>query len=401
MISRDIYLNKLKLYKNNDLIKLITGIRRCGKSTLLKLYKDYLISSGISNENIIFINFELMEYDFIRDYKTLYSFIKDKIKNNEKYYLFLDEIQQVKYWEKAVNSLNIDSNVDIYITGSNAYLLSSELATLLSGRYVEIKMLPLSFKEFSTSNHLSSNLTNEEKFQKYLKFGSLPQIISLPQNEELINEFLSGVYDAVLIKDIISRANITNVDLIKDILKYVISNTGNLISSKKISDYLNHEYGSRINPSTISNYLDLLEKAFIIYKVPRYNIKGKEILKSLAKYYVVDTGIRNLLLGYSDTDMGHVLETIVYFELLRRGYQVFVGKFYNNEIDFFAIKPSTRKYVQVTATIMDSKVKNRELNPLKSISDNYDKILLSMDKTYLTDNEGIKFMNILDFLLDK
>lgn len=401
MISRDIYLNKLKKHKDNELIKVITGIRRCGKSTLLKLYKEYLIEDNVSKENIIFINFELMEFDYINDYKILYSYIKSQIKTNDKYYIFLDEIQKVKYWEKAVNSLNIDSNVDLYITGSNAYLLSSELSTLLSGRYVEIKMLPLSFKEFLSSNHLTPNLTIEDKFQEYLKFGSLPTITNLPQDEEIINDYLNGILDTILIKDIISRNNIKDVNLIRDILKYIVSNTANTISAKSISNYLNHEYKRNSNPTTISNYLSFLENAFIIYKVARYNIKGKEILKSLAKYYVVDSGIRNMLLGYTDTDYGHILETIVYFELIRKGYQVFVGKYYNMEVDFVAVKKETKKYYQVTQTLTDENIKKRELKPLKSIPDNYEKILISTDQRFLTDYEGIKYISLFDFLLSE
>ncbi|MDO5852109.1 MAG: ATP-binding protein [Methanobacteriaceae archaeon] len=401
MISRDIYLNKLIKHKDNELIKVITGIRRCGKSTLLKLYENYLINNKISNKQIIFINFELMEFDQITNYKLLYSYIKDKINNNEKYYIFLDEIQKVKNWEKAVTSLNIDSNVDIYITGSNAYLLSSELSTLLSGRYVEIKMLPLSFKEFLSSKHLDSkNLSLNNIFQEYLKFGSFPTITNLPQDEEIINDYLNGILDTILIKDVISRNNINNINLINNILKYIVSNTGNTFSPKSISNFLNHHNNSSINSNTISNYVTFLEKAFIIYKAPRYNIKGKEILKTLSKYYVIDIGIRNMILGYSDSDKGHVLETIVYFELLRRGYQVFVGKYYNNEVDFVAIKKDKIKYYQVTLTIMDKNVKERELKPLKAISDNYEKILLSMDKTFITDYNGIIYQNIIDFLLE-
>ena len=399
MISRDNYLERLKAFKDNKLIKVITGIRRCGKSTLLELFKEYLKGKGVSDDNIIHINLELMKYDDVRDYKTFYNLITEKIKNNDRCYLLIDEIQQVDKWEKAINSMNVEFNVDIYITGSNAYLLSSEISTLLSGRYVEIKMLPLSFKEYLEFDHLPHDWTLEDKFNQYLKFGSLPAVPTLPQDNTTINEFLLGIYNTVIVKDVISRNNIKDIGLLEQIVKYVVANTGNIISANKISGYISSQgRGETTKATTVSNYLDMLEKAYIIYPVKRYDIKGKEQLKNLAKYYVVDTGIRNMLMGYSDSDFGHVLETIVYLELIRRGYQVFIGKWYELEVDFIAVKQDEKKYYQVCLTLMDEKVKERELAPLKAIPDNYEKTILSMDKTYITDYEGIKFENIIDFL---
>ena len=400
MVSRDDYLNRLKAFKDNKLIKVITGIRRCGKSTLLEIYKDYLLKEGVSEKNIIHINLELMKYDDVRDYKTFYNLITNQIINKDRFFLLIDEVQQVDKWEKAVNSINIEFNVDIYLTGSNAYLLSSEISTLLSGRYVEIKMLPLSFKEYLKFDHLPESWTLEDKFNQYLKFGSMPAVATIPQDNTTVNEFLLGIYNTVIVKDVISRNKIKDVGMLDRVVKYVIANTGNIISANKISGYLSSQgKAESIKASTVSNYLDMLEKAYIIYPVKRYDIKGKEQLKNLTKYYVVDTGIRNMLMGYSDNDFGHILETVVYLELLRRGYQIFTGKWYELEVDFIAVKQDEKKYYQVNLSLMDEKVKERELAPLKAIPDNYEKIILSMDKTYITDYEGIRFENIIDFLI--
>ena len=381
---------------------LITGLRRCGKSTLLQLFKQHLKQSGIKDKNIIDINFELMAYDNVRDYKQFYEIVRCKILTNEKHYLLLDEIQQVNNWEKAINSLNVESDidVDIYITGSNAHMLSSDISTLLSGRYVEIKMLPLSFKEFLLFNHLPADYSVEDKFQHYLKYGSLPAVTTLPQEDSIVNEFLLGIYNTVVVKDIVARTGSRDIDLLEKIMRYVIANTGCIISSNRISGFLTtQEKGGNIKSSTVTTYLNTLEKAYIVYQAHRFDIKGKEQLKTLSKFYVADTGIRNALTGYSGGDMGHVLETVVYFELLRRGYRVFIGKWYDSEVDFLATRQDTRKYYQVTQSLMDESVRTRELAPLIAITDNYEKTVLSMDKTYITDYEGIRFENIIDFIL--
>jgi len=402
MIPRDLYMKRLKAYKDNKLIKVITGLRRCGKSTLLRLFKQDLLKSGVAAEHVIDINFELMAYDDIRDYGQFYKLVRDRIPANGKCYLLLDELQQVSHWEKAINSLNVetDVDVDIYITGSNAYTLSSDISTLLSGRYVEIKMLPLSFKEYLLFDHLPSGWNVEDKFRQYLKYGSLPAVTTLPQEDATVNEFLLGVYNTVVVKDIVARSKSRDVDLLEKIVRYVISNTGNVISSNKTSAFLGAQgKGEGIKSSTVASYLSTLEKAYIVHQAHRFDIKGKEQLKTLSKFYVADTGIRNALAGYSGGDMGHVLETVVYFELLRRGYQVFIGKWYDREVDFLAIRQDTRKYYQVAMSMMDEHVKTRELASLAAIHDNYEKTVLSMDKTYITDHEGIRFENIIDFLL--
>ena len=404
MIPREQYMEQLRSFKDNKLIKIVTGLRRCGKSTLMQLFKQELLQNGVAADHIIDINFELMAFDEIRNYKQFYKLVRDKIPADGKCYLLLDEIQQVTSWEKAVNSLNVETDIDadIYITGSNAHLLSSDISTLLSGRYVEIKMLPLSFKEFLLFPHLPADMSVEDKFRQYLKYGSLPAVTTLPQKDATVNEFLLGIYNTVIVKDVVARTNCKDVDLLGKIVRYVISNTGNIVSSNKISGFLSaQERGESIKSSTIASYLNTLEKAYIVYQANRFDIKGKEQLKTLSKFYVTDTGIRNMLMGYSDSDIGHVLETVVYFELLRRGYQVFIGKWYDSEVDFLAIRQDTRKYYQVTLSMMSENVKTRELAPLTAIHDNYEKYILSMDKSYITDHEGIRFQNIIDFLLSE
>ena len=404
MIPRVQYMERLKAFKDNKLIKVITGLRRCGKSTLLQLFKQDLLESGIDLDHIIDINFELMAYDTIREYRQFYTLVRDLIPPLGKCYLLLDEVQQVRQWEKAVNSLSVetDIDVDIYITGSNAYMLSSDISTLLSGRFVEIRMLPLSFKEYLLFNHLPAVMSVEDKFRQYLKYGCLPAVTALPQEDNTINEFLRGIYNTVVVKDVVARSNNRDTELLEKILRYIISNTGNIVSSNKISGFLSsQEKGRSVKSSTIASYLVTLEKAYIVYQASRFDIKGKEQLKTLSKFYVTDTGIRNMLTGYSGSDMGHVLETVVYFELLRRGYEVFIGKWYDSEVDFLAVSQNTRKYYQVTMSLMDEGVKKREISPLAAIHDNYEKTILSMDKTYMTDHEGILFQNIIDFLLSE
>lgn len=404
MIQRVQYMERIKAYKDNKLIKVITGLRRCGKSTILQLFKQDLLGSGVAADHIVDINFELMAFDHIREYRQFYKLVRDMIPKAGKYYLLLDEVQQVTNWEKAVNSLSVESDidVDIYVTGSNANMLSSDISTLLSGRYVEIKMLPLSFKEFLLFKHLPAEMGVEDKFRQYLKYGCLPTVTTLPQEDVTIYEFLRGIFNTVIVKDIVARTGSRDVELLEKLVRYVISNTGNIISYNKISGFISaQEKGESVKSSTIASYLDTLEKAYIVYQANRFDIRGKEQLKTLSKFYVTDTGIRNMLMGYSDGDMGHVLETVVYFELLRRGYQVFIGKWYDSEVDFLAIKQNTRKYYQVTLSLMDESVKKREIAPLAAIRDNYEKTILSMDKTYITNHEGILFQNIIEFLLSE
>jgi uncharacterized protein len=398
MKKRDLYLNKLINFKDIPLIKVVTGIRRCGKSSLLSLFKEHLLANGVLANNIIHMNFESFEFDDMTNYKILYNTIKNKITEDKKYYLLLDEVQLIDSWEKAINSLLVDSNVDIYITGSNAYLLSSELSTLLSGRYVEIKMQPLSFKEYLDFNDFADNENTETLFRDYIQYGGLPTVVELMDRPDTIAPFLTGIYNTVLMKDVMQRNNVRDVALLENVLKFIAANIGSPVSTKKISDYLTSS-GRKTTSETIDNYLRMLENAFIIYRANRYDLKGKLFLKTLEKYYIVDTGIRNQLTGLRNTDFGHVLENIVYFELLRRGFAVSIGKVGTLEVDFVATKLDNIIYYQVSATIMEKETLERELRPLQNIPDNYEKVILTMDKTIYSDILGIKIVNIIDFLL--
>ena len=400
MKNRDLYLNQLIKFKDKKLIKVITGLRRSGKSTLLSLFENHLITSGVDRNHIIRMNFESFEFDEITNYKELHAYINKRILDpNKRHYILLDEVQQVSSWERVINSFLVDANVDIFITGSNAYLLSSELSTLLSGRYVEIKMQPLSFKEYLEFLDSDKEMSLPEKFNQYLEYGGLPTIVELLDNPDTIGPFLEGIYNTVLMKDVIERNGVRDAALLESILKFIAANIGSIVSTKKISDYLTSS-GRKTTSDTIDNYLKMLENAFIIYKANRYDLKGKMFLKTLEKYYIVDIGIRNRLIGLRNTDYGHVLENIVYLELLRRGYEVSIGKIGSLEVDFVASKPNEKIYYQVSATIMDEKTRERELRPLESISDNYPKYILTMDQTVFNDYSGIRVKNIIDFLLE-
>lgn len=399
MIVRKKYLNKIVSLKDTEFIKVITGVRRSGKSTLMLMFKDYLLNNGIKKENIIHINFESAMYDEIKNYRDLYSFVKKNIRK-DKIYLLLDEIQNLESWEKAINSFKVDFNVDMYITGSNAYLLSSELSTLLSGRYIEIKMYPLSFKEYLIFNNYNTDNINE-KFNEYLKYGGLPAITLIKDNNELVLSYLNDIYNTIVKKDIIARNNIKDIALLENIIKYLVNNIGCTISSSKISNYLNsNKITKKSNHQTIDNYLNMLEKSFIIYKADRTDIKNKTLLKTLGKYYISDTGIKNIISGFRNIDEGHLLENVVYLELLRRGYRVNIGKTNNYEVDFVAENPNQIKYYQVTKTLLNDEVKTREIRSLENIEDNYEKIILTMDKSINNDYNGIKIINIIDFLLE-
>ena len=398
MIIRERYLKKIIAAKDTEFIKVITGVRRSGKSTLLLMLKDFLINDGVKEDNIIHINFESAMYDDIDDYKDLYKYVKERIKKGRTY-LLLDEVQNVTSWEKAINSFNVDFDIDIYITGSNAYLLSSELSTLLSGRYIEIKMYPLSFKEYLVfNNYDNDNL--DDKFNEYLKYGGLPALSLIKDNDELVLSYLNDIYNSIVKKDIIDRNNLKDTALLENIIKFLATNIGSPISSTKISDYLNsNKIVEKSNHQTIDNYLNMLEKSFIMYKADRTDIKSKALLKTLGKYYISDTGIRNIILGFRNIDEGHLLENVVYLELLRRGYKVNIGKTNEYEVDFVAENPNIIKYYQVTQSLQNDEVRERELRSLESINDNYEKIILTMDKTINNDYNGIKVINIVDWLL--
>ena len=399
MIERPEYLEELKRWKDKDVIKVITGIRRCGKSTLFELFINYLKENGIKNNQIIHINLEDADYNF-KDYKELYDYVTSKIDNKNNYYVFLDEVQNISEFQKAVDSLYIKKNVDVYITGSNAYLLSGELATLLSGRYIEIKMLPLSFKEYVSSFEDNSNTYN--LFLDYMKNGGMPGNINiLKSNPNDIDRYLDGIFSTIVYKDIMARNNIYDKLLLENILKYIFDSVGSPISTKKISDTLTSK-GISTSNHTVDNYISAFLESYLIYKAERFDVKGKNLLVRDYKYYIVDTGLRSYLLGKKvGSDMGHILENIVYLELLRRGYKVYVGKVDDLEVDFVAENRDGLKYYQVALTVRDEKVLERELKSLQKTGDYYPKYLLTLDMDLETDYEGITKINIIDWLLNK
>lgn len=399
MIERPEYLEELKRWKDKDVIKVITGIRRCGKSTLFELFINYLKENGIKNNQIIHINLEDADYNF-KDYKELYDYVTSKIDNKNNYYVFLDEVQNISEFQKAVDSLYIKKNVDVYITGSNAYLLSGELATLLSGRYIEIKMLPLSFKEYVSSFEDNSNTYS--LFLDYMKNGGMPGNINiLKSNPNDIDRYLDGIFSTIVYKDIMARNNISDKLLLENILKYIFDSVGSPISTKKISDTLTSK-GISTSNHTVDNYISAFLESYLIYKAERFDVKGKNLLVRDYKYYIVDTGLRSYLLGKKvGSDMGHILENIVYLELLRRGYKVYVGKVDDLEVDFVAENRDGLKYYQVALTVRDEKVLERELKSLQKTGDYYPKYLLTLDMDLETDYEGITKINIIDWLLNK
>ena len=396
MIERTEYLEELKRWKDKDLIKVITGIRRCGKSTLFQLFIDYLKSTGISNEQIISINLEDADYNF-EDYKQLYDYIKEKIDSKNQYYVFLDEVQNVPMFQKAVDSLYIKKNVDVYITGSNAYLLSGELATLLSGRYIEIKMLPLSFKEYVSA---FDDNNYQQLFLNYMKNGGMPGNISIiKSNPNDLDKYLDGIFSTIVYKDIMARNNINDKMLLESVLKFIFDSIGSPISTKKISDTLTSK-GMSTSNHTVEKYITAFIESFLIYKAERFDVKGKNLLARDYKYYVVDQGLRSHLLGKkADSDMGHILENIVYLELLRRGYRVYVGKVDDLEVDFVAESRDGLKYFQVALTVRDEKVLQRELRSLQKTGDHYPKYLLTLDMDLESDYDGITKINVVDWLL--
>ena len=429
--ERDTYLNKLIAFKDTEYVKVITGIRRCGKSSLLKLMQENLINSGIDKEQIIAINFESLQFQEM-SYKDLYDYIKKRVTNKKRYYLFFDELQRINGWENAINSFRVDFDCDIYITGSNSYLLSSEYSTYLSGRYVEIKMYPLSFKEFidfhgyklkeykTPTGEKKKRATNEKDeivelrdlFDAYMRYGGMPGIadVGFEQDKALI--LLDGVYSTVVVRDILEREKrrgqkqITDAELLRKIILFLADNIGNNISLNSVSNTLvyenmiqNHERSGKPATQTIASYIGALKETFMFYDVKRFDIKGKEYLRTLGKYYIVDIGLRNYLLGFRDRDRGHALENIVYFELLRRGYDVAIGKIDNLEVDFIATNAKEKMYVQVTESMRNESVRERELKALEKIPNNYNKIVITLDKALDNEYDGIHVEEIIEWLL--
>lgn len=393
LIERTEYLNKLISFKDTDLIKIITGIRRCGKSTLMEIYQNYLLSNGVEAAQIIKINFEDFAYRKLLEPEALHEYIIERLLP-QKTYVFLDEIQNVKEWPAVINSLNLRQNIDLYITGSNAYMLSSELATYISGRYIEIKMLPLSFKEFCLTQKI---VDLQQLYRAYLEKSSFPGALGINAGD--INAYLEGIYNTVVVKDIVARKNITDIMMLESVVRFVFDNVGNELSSKKIADTMTSS-GRKIDVRTVEKYLNALKESFITYEAKRYNIKGRQYLRNNEKYYAVDIALRTMLLGSRAFDVGHVLENVVYLELLRRGYDVFVGKIDNLEVDFVAVNAAETVYYQVAATVRDEATLRRELASLQKIQDHYPKFILTLDEDPMADYNGIRRINVLNWLLE-
>lgn len=406
MVQRKEYLEKLIGWKDDDVIKVVTGIRRCGKSTLLMQYQAYLKSIGIEENQIIAVNFEELEYEELCDYKKLYAYIKDRLVADKITYIFLDEIQKVPSFEKVVDSLYVKPNIDIYITGSNAYMLSGDLTTLLTGRYVEISMLPLSFSEYMQL----SDKDKESAFADYIKYGGLPFVATMDRTDDKVDTYLEGIYNTVIVRDIEDRQKrqesnsdkrkINDIPLLKTIAKYLSSVIGSPVSLRGITNYLVSS-GRKISANTVSNYVDALIESFIFYPAERFDIVGKQLLKANKKYYMVDLGIRNHILPRKYYDLGFSVENIVFFELLRRGCKVTIGKYQENEVDFVAEKRGEFTYIQVTADMVSESTFDREMKPLYAIQDNYEKIVLTLDKLTVGNYDGIKVVNVIDWLLNK
>lgn len=405
MVKRVEYLEKLRAWKDEQIIKVVTGIRRCGKSTLLQQYQALLKEEGVSDDQIVSVNFEELEYEELLDYKKLYAYLKERLCQGKTTYIFLDEIQKVPDFEKVVDSLYVKPDTDLYITGSNAYLLSSDLATLLTGRYVEIAMLPLSFSEYLQT----TTLPREQTFAEYMRHGGLPYLTRMERTTEKVNTYLEGIYNTVIVKDIEERQRrkeadpnkrkITDILLLKTIAKYLSSVVGSQVSVKSVADYLTSN-GRKVSATTVDDYMEALADSFIFYPAERFDIVGKQVLKTNQKWYIVDLGLRNHILPRRNYDLGFSLENIVYLELLRRDYQVHVGKVGNTEVDFVAQKDGKLSYFQVTADLTNQETFERELRPLQAIRDNYPKTVLTLDSFTAGDYGGIQVVNALDWLCD-
>lgn len=405
MVQRYEYLQQLKEWKEEHVIKVVTGIRRCGKSTLLLQYQQYLKECGVQEQQIISINFEELEYEELQDYKKLYTYLKERLCENKMTYIFLDEIQKVPSFEKVVDSLYVKKNTDIYITGSNAYMLSGDLATLLTGRYVEISILPLSFREYCEE----SGEDVEQAFPEYLKNGGMPYVAVMERTTEKVETYLEGIYNTVIVKDIEdrqarreqehSKRKVTDIVLLKTIARFLASTIGSPVSAKSVTNYLTSS-GRKVSQNTVNDYMEVLAESFVFYPVERFDIAGKQLLKVNRKWYIVDLGIRNHILPKKNYDLGFSIENIVYFELLRRGYRVNIGKYGDTEVDFVARKQDILTYYQVTADMTAETMFEREMRPLQEIRDNYEKIVLTLDRYTLGNYEGIQVKNVIDWLAE-
>lgn len=396
-IERKTYMEKLLNWKDKQVIKVVTGVRRCGKSTLLEMFQDRLKMEGVDDHRIIAINLEDFDFIELRDPKELYHYISTRLIKEKRCYVFLDEIQHVSNYADVVDALFVKENVDLYLTGSNAYMLSSEIATLLSGRYIEIKMQPLSFAEYVDSTGNRDHLAG--KYSDYITNSSFPYTLELQNDKNLISDYLEGIYNTIVMKDVMQRKKINDAMMLESVVRFMMAHIGNTLSTKRIADALT-SFGRKIDVKTVERYLQALSESFILYKVPRYNLRGRQLLKTLEKYYLVDVALRRTLLGKRAADTGHILENVVFLELLRRYQRVYVGKMDDTEVDFVALDEDGASYFQVAATTRDENTLNRELTPLKAISDHYPKFLLTLDDDPEMDYNGIKKINALDWLLN-
>lgn len=397
-LERNNYLEKLMAFRDKHIIKIITGIRRCGKSTLMEIYQDALRSRGVAEEQIVAVNFEDFDFRALRQPEQLHAYIKERITPGKTTYVFLDEIQHVENWPEVIDSLFLRKELDLYLTGSNAYLLSSEIATMISGRYVELKMLPLSFGEYVSAMDDSQPLS--QLYRSYIETTSFPYGLELQGQPKELRDYLEGIYNTVVVKDLVSRKKIPDVMMLESVARFLFDAIGSPLSTKKIADTMTSS-GRKIDVKTVEKYVDALMESFIVYQAKRYNIKGKQHLKTLEKYYVVDMGLRFMLLGSRSTDVGHMLENVIYLELLRRGYEVYVGKVDNLEVDFVAMDGKETRYYQVAATVRDQQTLQRELASLQKINDHYPKRILTLDEDPEADYDGIRRINALEWLVGR
>lgn len=397
-LERNNYLEKLMAFRDKHIIKIITGIRRCGKSTLMEIYQDALRSRGVAEEQIVAVNFEDFDFRALRQPEQLHAYIKERITPGKTTYVFLDEIQHVENWPEVIDSLFLRKELDLYLTGSNAYLLSSEIATMISGRYVELKMLPLSFGEYVSAMDDSQPLS--QLYRSYIETTSFPYGLELQGQPKELRDYLEGIYNTVVVKDLVSRKKIPDVMMLESVARFLFDAIGSPLSTKKIADTMTSS-GRKIDVKTVEKYVDALMESFIVYQAKRYNIKGKQYLKTLEKYYVVDMGLRFMLLGSRSTDVGHMLENVIYLELLRRGYEVYVGKVDNLEVDFVAMDGKETRYYQVAATVRDQQTLQRELASLQKINDHYPKRILTLDEDPEADYDGIRRINALEWLVGR
>ena len=398
MIARNSYISRLEKWKDKPVVKVITGIRRCGKSTLLKIFRNKLCGMGVGEEQIHSLNLEDLDNEKYLDYRELYSYVKSQLHPTKMNYLFFDEIQMVDNFQKAIDSLQLIDNVDIYVTGSNAYLLSGEIATLLSGRYVEIEMYPLSFKEYVSA--LPSGINNETAYRNYIEYGAFPYITQLNNDSELIKDYLHGLYNTIVLKDVIYRKRMSDGVVLESVVKFLSDNIGNITAIKRISDTLTSA-GRKTSSHTVESYISALVASYIFYPVSRYDVKGTQLLKTGQKYYLADVGLRNIIIGSKGGDLGHILENIIFLELLRRGNEVYIGKVGNLEVDFITLNGNSKAYYQVALSVRDEKTLQRELTPLQTINDSYPKYLITLDNDPLISHNGISQIYALDWLLSE